>query len=92
MTLSALLVLLLIALVCGTVGQLLAGYSLGGLVVATAVGFVGAVLGMWLAAALGLPVFYTITVEGVAFPLVWCVMGSALLVTVLGAIAGGKRW
>lgn len=92
MTVSALLVLLGIAFVCGVLGQLIAGYSVGGLLVAIGVGFIGAVLGIWLADLLALPPFFTVTVGGTVFPLVWSVLGSALLVAVLGALAGGKRW
>lgn len=92
MTISALLVLLAIAVVCGGLGQAIAGYSLGGFLVGTAVGLVGAVIGMWFAGAFNLPLFYVVTVGGVAFPLVWTVGGSALFVAVLGVLIGGKRW
>ena len=42
MTLVGLLVLLLIAAICGGIGQSLAGYSLGGCLVSIVVGFIGA--------------------------------------------------
>jgi hypothetical protein len=47
---------------------------------------------MWIASALDLPVMYEVSVGGVAFPLVWSILGSAALVAVLGALSGGKRW
>jgi uncharacterized membrane protein YeaQ/YmgE (transglycosylase-associated protein family) len=84
--------LLVIAIVCGGFGQAIAGYSLGGFLVSTAVGLVGAVLGMWFAGAFDLPVFYELSVGGVTFPIVWSVLGSALFVAVLGVLIGGKRW
>ncbi len=80
------LLLLLIAAVAGTLGQALAGYSLGGCVTSIIVGFVGAFIGTWLAREFGLPFFLTITVGGEAFPLVWAIIGSAILSAVLGLL------
>ena len=64
MTLGSLLVLLLIAAVCGALGQAIAGYSLGGCVVSIAVGFIGALVGVWLSSAVGLPELFVIQVGG----------------------------
>lgn len=91
-TVSALLMLLVIAVVCGGLGQAIAGYSLGGFLIGTAVGLIGAVIGMWLAGAFNLPLFYVVTIGGVDFPMLWTVGGSALFVAVLGVLVGGKRW
>jgi uncharacterized membrane protein YeaQ/YmgE (transglycosylase-associated protein family) len=61
-------------------GQVIAGYSMGGCLVSILVGFVGAVIGLWLARTLGLPEFFTVEVGGKTFPVIWSVIGSALLV------------
>ncbi len=79
MSIVGFLVLLLVAAVCGTVGQALAGYSRGGCLVAIVLGFLGAYLGMWLAQQLGLPEFLAVNIEGQPFPIVWSVIGAALL-------------
>ena len=55
MTLLDLLILLIVAGLCGALGQAITGFSRGGCLVSIALGFVGAVVGMWLARALGLP-------------------------------------
>ena len=47
-----LLVLLLIAGVCGALGQAIGGYSHGGCLVSIALGFIGALLGSWIAGQL----------------------------------------
>jgi len=86
MTLFGFIVLLIIAAVAGAIGQALAGYSLGGCVVSILVGFVGAYLGMWLANTLGLPTFLTINVDGQPFPIVWAIIGSAILTAVVGLL------
>lgn len=90
MTLLDFLILLMIAAVCGAVGQALAGYSVGGCITSILVGFVGAVIGTWLAGALGLPEFFAINVGGRAFPIVWSVIGSALFVAVLALLTRGR--
>lgn len=92
MSLEALGVLLAIAVVCSVIAQGLTGYSVGGFLVNTGVGLVGALLGMWLVGAFQLPVGFTVTVGGTVFPLVWATLGSAFLVAVLGALGGNRRW
>jgi uncharacterized membrane protein YeaQ/YmgE (transglycosylase-associated protein family) len=84
MTLTGLLVLLLIAGVVGVLGQTISGYSFGGCLMSIVVGFVGAYVGVWLAGQLGLPEIFTITIEGETFPVVWGVIGSAVLSLILG--------
>ena len=89
MTLIGFLLLLLIAAICGAIGQSLAGYSLGGCIVSIVIGFIGAYIGLWLADAMELPVFWTITIQGRPFPVVWAIIGSALFSLVVGMIARG---
>ena len=86
MTLVQFLVLLLVAAVCGAIGQSLAGYSLGGCLVSAVVGFVGAFLGLWVARELRLPEVLTVQVGGEAFPVLWSIVGSALLALAVGLL------
>jgi uncharacterized membrane protein YeaQ/YmgE (transglycosylase-associated protein family) len=83
-------ILLIVAAICGAVGQALAGYSVGGCITSTLVGFVGAVVGTWIAGLLGLPEVFAINVGGRAFPIVWSVIGSALFVAVLAMLTRGR--
>lgn len=87
MALAEFLLMILIAGFVGALGQALAGYTLGGCVVSIAVGFVGAVLGTWMAGALGLPDLVTLQIGGRPFPIIWSILGSALFVAVLGLLA-----
>lgn len=93
MSLLGFLLLLLIAAICGAVGQSLAGYSLGGCLVSIVVGFIGALIGKWLAVKLNLPFLLTINIEGESFPIIWAVVGAALFTLVIGLLrrAGGSR-
>jgi uncharacterized membrane protein YeaQ/YmgE (transglycosylase-associated protein family) len=84
MTLIGFIVLLVIAAICGSIGQSLAGYDLGGCFVSIVVGFIGAYIGMWIAGKFGLPTIFAISIEGKPFPIVWAVIGSALLTLIIG--------
>ena len=86
MTVTGFLLLLLVAAICGAIGQSLAGYSVGGCLTSIVVGFIGAFLGSWLAGLLGLPEPLTVNVGGEAFPVLWSIIGSALFVAVLALI------
>lgn len=86
MSLLELLVLLLVAGVCGSVGQTIAGFSRGGCLVSIALGFIGALVGSWLARLSGLPDLFVLNVGGRPFPLVWSIIGAALFVAVVGLV------
>ena len=83
MTFIDLLVLLLVAGICGSLGQAITGYSRGGCMVSIALGFVGAVIGVWLARALKLPELFAVQIGTTNFPIVWSIIGSALFVAVI---------
>lgn len=91
MTIIEFLILLLIAAVAGSIGQAIAGYSAGGCLVSVAVGFIGALIGMWLARLLGLPDILTITVGGQRFPVVWSIIGAALFVAIIRLLTAPAR-
>lgn len=86
MTLLGFLLLLLIAAICGAIGQAIAGYDLGGCFVSIIVGFIGAYIGLWLAGKFGLPTLWEITVQGKPFPIVWSVIGAAIFTLLVGLL------
>ena len=69
---------------------MLGGFSYGGCIVSIIVGFVGAVIGTWIARQFGLPPFYVIQVDGEQFPIVWAIIGAAILSAVLGLLSRGR--
>lgn len=83
MTLFDLIVLLIVAGICGALGQAITGYSRGGCLVSIALGFVGALLGMWLAWMMHLPELFSVNIGTTNFPIVWSIIGSALFVAVI---------
>ncbi len=87
MSIVSILLLLLIAAVAGGIGQMLAGYSVGGCLTSIVVGFIGAFIGSWIARNLGLPEPFTVSVAGETFPVLWSIIGSALFVGILSLFA-----
>jgi uncharacterized membrane protein YeaQ/YmgE (transglycosylase-associated protein family) len=86
MSLIDLLLLLLVAGICGALGQAIGGFSRGGCLVSIALGFIGALVGLWLARSVGLPEPFPVEVGGRTFPVIWAIIGSALFVAVIGLI------
>lgn len=91
MSILELLVLLLVAGISGSVAQGLVGYSPGGCLVSIALGFIGALIGTWLARTLGLPELLEVEVGDNRFPIVWSIIGAALFVALLALVSGRRR-
>ena len=92
LTLPGLVVLVIIAAICGAVGKALAGGARGGLIVSIALGFIGALLGPWVARQLGLSEPFVVNISGQSFPIVWSMIGAALFVALLHLLSGRRRW
>jgi uncharacterized membrane protein YeaQ/YmgE (transglycosylase-associated protein family) len=91
LTLSGLIVLIVIAAICGAVGRAIAGGGPGGLIASVALGFIGALIGPWIAHTLGLSEPFVLRVSGQSFPILWSIVGAALCVAVLHLVSGGRR-
>jgi len=83
MSLGEVIVYLVVAFLCGLIGQALAGRSLGGFFVSTVVGLIGAMLGGYLARSIGAPEPFLVHVGDRAIPLLWTVIGAALVTVVV---------
>ena len=91
MSLIDLLILLLIAGVCGAIGQSIAGFSRGGCLVSIAIGFIGALIGSRIAVALGLPEWLSVSIDGRQFPILWSILGATLFPVVIGLLTRGRN-
>ena len=91
MTLLGFLLLLLIAAICGAIGQSIAGYSLGGCVMSIVVGFIGAWLGLWIAEEFRMPLFWTINIGGKTFPIIWSIIGATLFSAIIGFVGRAMK-
>ena len=90
MTVIDVIVLLIIAGLCGALGQAITGFSRGGCLVSIALGFIGALLGMWLARNLGLPELFSVQIGTTSFPIIWSIIGSALFVAVIALVSRSR--
>jgi len=86
MTILDLIVLLVVAGICGGLAQALVGYSRGGCLVSIVLGFIGALVGTWLARLLALPELFTLVIGGHSFPVIWSIIGAALFVAILSLL------
>ena len=86
MTLIDFLILGVIAATCGMIGQSLVGYSIGGCITSAVIGYIGAIIGAWVAHQFGLPEIFTITISGHGIPILWSIIGSAILVAGLSLV------
>ncbi len=77
------ILLLLVAGLVGAIAQAVAHHRRGGCLASIGIGFIGAVLGFWLASVLHLPNLFVINVGGVSFPIVYALLGGLLLLLIL---------
>lgn len=87
MSLTTLLLYLVVAAICGAIGKALAGGARGGLLVSIVLGFIGALLGPWVAGKLGLPEPFMVNIGGTPFPVLWSILGAALFVAIIHLIS-----
>ena len=80
LSVESLIILLIVGALVGVIGQKLAGYSRGGLLTAIAIGFIGALIGSWAVKQFGLPEIYVLKIAHTSFPIVWAIVGAAVLV------------
>ncbi len=90
MTIGGLFILLLIAAICGGVAQSLVGYSRGGCLASIVVGYIGALLGWWIADSLNLPLLLQVNIQGQRFPVIWSIVGGVLFVAGINLISGRR--
>lgn len=86
MTIVEVLILLLVAAICGSIAMALTGFGRGGLLVAIVVGFIGAMLGTAIARGVDAPEYLTIRVGEAQFPILWSIIGATLFVAVVAML------
>jgi uncharacterized membrane protein YeaQ/YmgE (transglycosylase-associated protein family) len=84
-------ILVVVAGACGALGKAIVGTSEGGLLVAVALGFIGALIGMWLSRKLDLPEVVPLQIGSTRFPIVWSIAGSAIFVGIISILSRSSR-
>jgi uncharacterized membrane protein YeaQ/YmgE (transglycosylase-associated protein family) len=91
LTLEGLIVLIVIAAMCGVVGSALAGRGRAGLVASMTIGVIGGLVGPWVAREFHVAEPLLFSVSGQPFPVLWSIAGATLLVAGL-RLTAGWRW
>jgi len=84
-------ILLVIAGVTGSIARSLVGFDKGGCLLSVAGGFVGALIGTWLARELDFPDIYSFEIRGITYPIVWSLIGAVLFTALLSLISPKKQ-
>jgi uncharacterized membrane protein YeaQ/YmgE (transglycosylase-associated protein family) len=79
-------VLIIIASICGSIGAKIAGKKTGGCLTSIALGFIGAILGSWISRQLEIKDFLYYR----DIPLIWSIIGAAVFVAIINLISGNS--
>jgi uncharacterized membrane protein YeaQ/YmgE (transglycosylase-associated protein family) len=85
------LISLIIAGIAGSIGRSLLGFSRGGCIISIVVGFIGAIIGTWLARELQLPDPFMIVIRGTSYNILWTIIGAVIFTAVLSLITPDKK-
>jgi uncharacterized membrane protein YeaQ/YmgE (transglycosylase-associated protein family) len=83
LTLESLIILIIVGGLIGVIAEHLAGYSHGGCLTSVALGFIGALIGSWAVKQFALPPIYVLHVANTTIPVIWAIIGAAVLVVIL---------
>ena len=84
------LLLVVIAGICGSIGEAISGFSHLGCLSSVALGFIGALLGSWLARTLELPEIFSLKIGEIRYPIVWSIVGASLFIAGIGLFRRGR--
>jgi len=84
-------ILLVIAGITGSISRSLVGFDKGGCLLSVAVGFIGALIGTWLARELSFLDIYSFEIRGITYPVVWSLIGAVLFTALLSLISPKKQ-
>jgi len=85
------LISLIIAGIAGSIARSLSGFSRGGCIISIVVGFIGAIIGTWLARELQLPDPFVIVIRGTSYNILWTIIGAVIFTAALSLITPDKK-
>ena len=84
------LISLIIAGIAGAIAKSLVGLNRGGCIISIVVGFIGAMIGTWLARELNLPDLIVFYIRGTEYHILWTILGAVIFTAVLSLFTPGK--
>lgn len=91
MSLLDIIIKLIIAGITGSIARSLSGFSRGGCIISVVVGFIGAMIGSWLARELHLPDPFVLQIRGNNYNILWTIIGAVIFTAVLSLITPDKK-
>jgi uncharacterized membrane protein YeaQ/YmgE (transglycosylase-associated protein family) len=85
------LISLVIAGIAGAIAKSLVGLDRGGCIISIVVGFIGAMIGTWLAREFNLPDLIVFNIRGSEYHILWTIIGAVIFTAVLSLITPGKK-
>ena len=85
------LISLIIAGIAGSIARSLSGFTRGGCIISIVVGFIGAIIGTWLAREFQLPDPFVIVIRGTNYNILWTIIGAVIFTAALSLITPGKN-
>lgn len=85
------LISLIIAGIAGAIAKSLVGLDRGGCIISIVVGFIGAMIGTWLAREFNLPDLIVFLIRGTEYHILWTIIGAVIFTAVLSLISPGKK-
>ncbi len=91
MSLLDFLIMFVIAAITGSIARSLVGFDKGGCILSAIVGFIGALIGTWLAREFNWPKILPIEIRGIIYPIVWTIIGAVIFTLALSLISPKKK-
>ncbi len=91
MSLLDFLIMFVIAAITGSIARSLVGFDKGGCILSAIVGFIGALIGTWLAREFNWPKILPIEIRGITYPIVWTIIGAVIFTLALSLISPKKK-
>jgi len=82
---------LIIAGIAGAIARSLVGFDRGGCIISIVVGFIGAIIGTWLAREFELPDPFLFNIRGTEYHILWTIIGAVIFTAALSLITPGKK-
>lgn len=85
------LISLIIAGIAGAIAKSLVGFDRGGCILSIVVGFIGALIGSWLAREMNLPDPFPFSIRGTEYRIIWTIVGAVIFTATLSFITPKKN-
>jgi uncharacterized membrane protein YeaQ/YmgE (transglycosylase-associated protein family) len=85
------LISLIIAGIAGAIAKSLVGLNRGGCIISIVVGFIGAMIGTWLAREFNLPDLIVFNIRGTEYHILWTIIGAVIFTAILSLISPRKK-